>query len=169
MMPRSRSSPTEVVARPPAGGTARRRKRSLWRRLWLRFRWPLLALGVILAAAVIDVALRYVPAVQALQHGRTEVTQAQSVLTGDLAHLDQARVAQARSLLADAELDFGSRSAVLADGWIGGVVAHLPWVGSQVDAARLLRTAGEDGTVAGTNVVGLVEQLVPNGSSTQVP
>ena len=168
-MPRSRSSPTEVVARPPAGGTARRRKRSPWRRLWLRFRWPLLALGVILAAAVIDVVVRYVPAVQALQHGRTEVAQAQSVLTGDLAHLDKARVAQARSLLADAELDFGSRSAVLADGWIGGVVDHLPWVGSQVEAARLLRTAGEDGTVAGTNVVGLVEQLVPNGTTAQVP
>ena len=168
-MPRSRSSPTEVVARPPAGGTARRRKRSTWRRLWLRFRWPLLALGILLVAAVIDVLFRYVPAVQALQHGRTEVAQAQSVLTGDLAHLDKARVAQARALLADAELDFGSRSAVLADGWIGGVVAHLPWVGSQVDAARLLRTAGEDGTVAGTNVVSLVEQLVPTGTTGQVP
>jgi hypothetical protein len=129
----------------------------------------LVALGVLLAAAVIDILFRYVPAVQALQHGRIEVSQAQAVLTGDLAHLDKTRVSRARSLLADAELDFGSRSAVLADGWIGGVIDHLPLVGAQVEAARLLRTAGEDGTVAGANVVGLVEKLVPTGSSAQTP
>jgi Protein of unknown function (DUF4012) len=168
-MPRMRSHPTEVVARPPEGGTTRRRKRSRWRRLWHRVRWPLLALGVLFVVAAIDGVVRYLPAVQALQHGRNDVAQAQTVLTGDLAHLNQARVAQARSLLADAEQDFGSRSAVLADGWIGGVAAHLPWVGSQVDAARLLRIAGEDGTVAGTNIVSLVEQLVPSGTTAQTP
>jgi hypothetical protein len=168
-MPRSRSHPGEVVARPPEGGTTRRRKRSRWRRLWQRARWPLLALGVLVVIAVIDGLVRYLPAVQALQHGRSNVAQAQALLTGDIAHLDQRRVAQARSLLADAELDFGSRSAVLADGWIGGVAADLPWIGSQVTAARLLRTAGEDGTIAGTNIVGLVEQLVPGGSAPQLP
>jgi Protein of unknown function (DUF4012) len=168
-MPRSRSHPSEVVARPPEGGTTRRRKRSRWRRLWHRVRWPLLALGVLVVAAAIDVVVRYVPAIQALQHGRTDVAQAQTLLTGDLAHLDQARVAHAGSLLADAGQDFGSRSAVLADGWIGGVAAHLPWVGPEVDAARLLRTAGEDGTMAGTNIVGLVEQLVPRGTVAQLP
>src|ERR1035437_37359 len=168
-MPRSRSHPTEVVARPASEGTARRRKRSRGRRLWLRVRWPLLALGLLFVAAVVDLAVRYLPAVQALQHGRNDVSQAQTLLTGDLAHLDHARVAQAHDLLADAEQDFGSRSAVLADGWIGGVAAHLPWVGSQVDAARLLRAAGEDGTVAGTNIVGLVEQLVPSGTTAQLP
>ncbi len=168
-MPRSRSHPTEVVARPPEGGSTRRRKRSRWRRLWQRVRWPLLTLGVLVVIAVIDGLVRYLPAVQALQHGRSDVAQAQALLTGDIAHLDQSRVAQARSLLADAELDFGSRSAVLADGWIGGVAADLPWVGSQVTAARLLRTAGEDGTIAGTNIVGLVEQLVPGGSAPQLP
>jgi Protein of unknown function (DUF4012) len=168
-MPRSRSHPTEVVARPPEGGTTRRRKRSRWRRLWHRFRWPMLALGVLVVIAVIDGLVRYLPAVQALQHGRNDVAQAQTLLTGDIAHLDQRRVAQARSLLADAELDFGSRSAVLADGWIGGVADSLPWIGSQVSAARLLRTAGEDGTVAATNIVGLVEQLVPSGTTAQLP
>src|ERR1035437_10109776 len=168
-MPRSRSHPTEVVARPASEGTARRRKRSRGRRLWLRVRWPLLALGLLFVAAVVDLAVRYLPAVQALQHGRNDVSQAQTLLTGDLAHLDHARVAQAHDLLADAEQDFGSRSEVLADGWIGGVAAHLPWVGSQVDAARLLRAAGEDGTVAGTNILGLVEQLVPSGTTAQLP
>jgi hypothetical protein len=168
-MPRTRSHPAEVVARPPEGGTTRRRKRSRWRRLWLRARWPLLALGALIVLAAIDVVARYVPAVLALQHGRNEVAQAQTLLTGDLAHLDQTRVAQARSLLADAELDFGSRSAVLADGWIGAAAAHLPLVGSQVTAARLLRTAGEDGTVAATNIVGLVEELVPSGTAPQLP
>jgi hypothetical protein len=115
-MPRMRSHPTEVVARPPEGGTTRRRKRSRWRRLWHRVRWPLLALGVLVVVAAIDGVVRYLPAVLALQHGRNEVAQAQTLLTGDLAHLDQTRVAQARTLLADAELDFGSRSAVLAGG-----------------------------------------------------
>jgi hypothetical protein len=168
-MPRSRSHPSEVVARPPEGGATRRRKRSRWRRLWQRVRWPVLALAVLLLVAAIDVLARYLPAVQALEHGRNDVVQAQTLLTGDLAHLNQARVAQARYLLADAEQDFGSRSGVLADGWIGGVAAHLPGVGSQVDAARLLRTAGEDGAVAGTSIVGLVEQLVPSGTTAQIP
>lgn len=155
--------------RPAAEGGTRRRKRSRGRTLWLRIRWPLLALGVLTVASAVDLAVRYVPAVQALQHGRDEVTGAQALLTGDLAHLDQPRAAHARSMLADAALDFGTRSTVLADGWIGGVAAHLPWLGSQVEATRLLRSAGEDGTVAGANVVSLVEQLVPNGSPTQAP
>jgi hypothetical protein len=132
-------------------------------------RWPLSAVGVLLAIAAIDIVVRYLPSIQALQHGRTDVAQAQTLLTGDLAHLDQARVARAGSLLADAEQDFGSRSAVLADGWIGGLAAHLPLLGSQVEAARLLRTAGEDGTLAGTNIVGLVEELVPRGTAVQPP
>ena len=124
---------------------------------------------MLVVLVAIDVLVRYLPAVQALQHGRTEVSQAQALLTGDIAHLDQRRVAQARSLLADAEQDFGPRSTVLADGWIGGVAADLPLVGSQVTAARLLRTAGEDGAIAGTNIVGLVEQLVPSGTGTPIP
>lgn len=156
-----------MVARPPGEGTTRRRKRSRWRKLWLRTRWPLLALGVLVLVAAVDVVVRYVPAVQALQHGRNDVTQAQALLTGDLEHLDKGRVARARTLLADAQQDFGARSAVLADGWMGGIAAHLPLAGPQVQAARLLRTAGEDGTVAGTNIVGLVEQLVPGGTATQ--
>jgi hypothetical protein len=168
-MPRSRSHPSEVVARPPEGGTTRRRKRSRWRRLWYRVRWPVLALAVLVLLAAIDVLARYLPAVQALEHGRSDVVQAQALLTGDLAHLDKARVAQAHALLADAQQDFGSRSALLADGWIGGVAAHLPGAGPQVVAARLLRTAGEDGAVTGANIVGLVEQLVPSGTTAPTP
>jgi len=166
-MPRTRSDPSEVVARPPEGGTTRRRKRSRWRRLWRRVRWPLLAVGVLFVAAAIDVVVRYVPAVQALQHGRDEVLQAKALLTGDLAHLDQAKLVRAHGLLADAEHDFGARSSVLSDGWIGSTAALLPWAGPQVQAARLVRVAGEDGTVAGANVVALVEHLVPSGTATQ--
>ncbi len=167
-MPRSRSSPTEVVARPPEeAATKRRRRRSRWRRYWRRFRWPLVALGVLALAAIIDVLVRYVPAVQALQHGRAEVSQAQALLTGDLAHLDQPRLVRAQALLVDAEKDFGTRSAVLADGWIGSIMAHLPVMDRQVQAARLIRTAGEDGTAAGAQVVGLVDQLAPGGTTNQ--
>lgn len=54
---------------------------------------------MLLLVAAIDVLARYLPAVQALEHGRNDVTQAQALLTGDLAHLNQARVAQARYLL----------------------------------------------------------------------
>lgn len=166
-MPRSRSSPDEVVARPPeSDARVRRRKRSRARKLWDRTKWPLLVLGVLAVATVVDVVVRYLPAVQALQHGRDEVAQVQSLLTGDLAHLDQARLTKAQGLLADAQADFSSRSAVLSDGWIGGIADHLPLVGSQVEAARRLRTAGYDGTVAGGQIVTLVDNLLPGSGST---
>ena len=166
-MPRSRSSPDEVVARPPESDVReRRRKRSRKRKLWDRAKWPLLAFGVLLVATAVDLAVRYLPAVQALQHGRDDVSQVQTLLTGDLAHLDQERLTRAQGLLADAQADFGSRSGVLADGWIGGVVDHLPVLGSQVEAARRLRTAGYDGTVAGSQIVSLVGNLLPGTGST---
>jgi hypothetical protein len=156
-----------VVARPPESDVReKRRKRSRRRKLWDRARWPLLAFGVLCVASIVDVAARYLPAALALQHGRDDVTQVQTLLTGDLAHLDQARITRAQALLADAQADFGSRSAVLSDGWIGGVAAHLPLLGPQVEAARALRAAGRDGTLAGSQIVTLVGQLVPAPGST---
>jgi hypothetical protein len=113
------------------------------------------------------VALRYVPAAQALQHGRDDALQAQSLLTGDLARLDQARLLRAQGLLEDAAKDFGERSSALSDGWIGGVAVHLPLIGPQVEAARLLRTAGQDGAQTGSDIVGLVQRLLPSDRSTQ--
>ncbi|MBJ7596304.1 MAG: DUF4012 domain-containing protein [Candidatus Dormibacteraeota bacterium] len=124
-------------------------------------------MGLIALATVIDVAARYVPAVQAVQHGRDEVTQAEALLTGDLAHLNQARLDQARGLFVDAQQDFGPQSAVLASGWIGGVIGHLPFLDKQIQAARLIRIAGQDGAVAATDVVDLLKQLAPNAPSAQ--
>ena len=58
-MPRSRSSPDEVVARPPeSDARVRRRKRSRARKLWDRTKWPLLVLGVLAVATVVDVVVR---------------------------------------------------------------------------------------------------------------
>jgi hypothetical protein len=58
-------------------------------------------------------------------------------------------------------------SAVLADGWIAGIAVHLPWVGRQLQAARALRTAGEDAASAGASLVGLAAQLADPGTAQQ--
>jgi hypothetical protein len=126
---------------------------------WRTFRWPLLAVTVLLAAAVVDVGVRYVPAIRALQQGRDAAEQARTLLVGDLSHIDRQRIDEADALLVSAAADFGTKSSVLADGWIAGIAIHLPWVGTQLQAARALRTAGEDAAGAGANLVGLAAQL----------
>lgn len=160
---------SEIVVDPSHSGRARGRKRGQRRRWWRRLRWPLLGLGVLLVAVAIDIGVRYAPAVLALQHGRDDLLQAKSLMTGDLAHLDRARVSRARSLLSDAEAQFGSRSQIVADGWLTSVAAHLPWLGPQTDAARVLRDAGAAGSRVGSDIMAMVEQLLPDQNAAQTP
>jgi hypothetical protein len=135
---------------------------------WLRRRWLHLALigipVVLLAVLAVDVAVRYVPAVRALQDGRTAAMQAEALLRNDPAHLDRARVAQAASLLQRASADFGARSAILDDGWVMSAAGHLPWVGDQVQVARALRHIGIVGVRLGLDVVPLVNDMLPDPS-----
>jgi hypothetical protein len=113
----------EIVTARSSRGQRRRRTRSRWRR-WLRYlgwrtlRWPLLAVAILLATAVVDVGVRYVPAIRALQQGRDAAEQARTLLVGDLSHIDRQRIDQADALLVSAAADFGANSSVLADGWV---------------------------------------------------
>jgi hypothetical protein len=115
----------------------------------------------------VDLATRYVPALRALQDGRDAALQAAALLRDDAAHLDAARVEQARLLLARAQDDFGPRSEILISGTSGGILAHLPWVGGQVDATRALRTAGASAVRLGVDLTPLVAQVLPNAGGTQ--
>jgi hypothetical protein len=85
--------------------------------------------------------------------------QARALLVGDIEHIDRGRLDQARGLLTAATADFAQNSSVIADGWLGGIAAHLPWLGTEVNATRALRRAGEDAASAGATLVGLAEQL----------
>ncbi|MGH7751109.1 MAG: hypothetical protein ACREQ5_41045, partial [Candidatus Dormibacteria bacterium] len=133
---------------------------------WLRRRWLRLALIalpiVILAGLAVDVAARYVPALRALEDGKTAAMQAESLLRNDPAHLDRARVAQASALLQQASADFGAKSAIVNDGVLAKVAAHLPWMGDQVGVARALRQTGIVGVRLGLDVVPLVTDMLPD-------
>jgi hypothetical protein len=171
-VPSTPRSLDEVVTDRSSGGQPQRRKRSIWRRWrrylgWRRLRWPLLAVTILLAAAGVDIGVRYVPAIAALEHGRAAADQARVLLVGDLTHLDRQRIDQADALLVSAVADFGPNSSVLADGWIAGIAVHLPWVGAQMQAARALRVAGADAASAGASLVGLAAQLADPGTAPQ--
>lgn len=118
---------------------------------------------VVGVAAVIDLGIRYVPALQALQDGRDAVMQARTLLGGDIGHLDPSRLAAARALMDRAEADFGPRSAVLADGWIGSVLDVIPGASRQVDAIRALRSTGAAATRVGHDVTDLIADIAPAG------
>jgi hypothetical protein len=148
----------------------RRRPRGPLRRAWDRYRFPLLSVALLIvlgAVAVgIDIGTRYLPALRALQDGRDAALQAAALLRDDSAHLDAARLDQARALLAKAQDDFGSRSQILATGSSGWVLAHLPWVSGQVEAARALRTAGAAAVQLGADLTPLVEQVLAKTDAT---
>ena len=133
------------------------------RRTWLR----LALIGapvVLLAVLAADVAVSYVPALRALEHGKTVAMQAEALLRADPAHLDRARVARASSLLQQASADFGSGSAILDDGLLARVAVHLPWLGDQMQVARALRQTGIAGVRLGLDVVPLVRDMLPDPS-----
>ena len=62
-------------------------------------------------------------------------------------------------MLDTAKQDFGQRSSVIDNGWIGGLLSHLPGVDRQVTAVRALRHAGEDGTSLALDLIPVLENL----------
>jgi hypothetical protein len=119
---------------------------------------------VLLAMLAVDVAMRYVPAVRAIQDGRTAAMEAEALLRNDPAHLDRPRVAQAASLLHRASADFGVKSTIVEDGWLARAGDHLPLVGDQVRVAQALRQTGIAGVRLGLDVVPLLSDLLPDPS-----
>jgi len=139
-----------------------------------RLRWPLSrrwTLGVLggvavaVAAVVVVLLVRYLPAYNALQQGRTDVLGAEGILRSAGLDPTSDQLAAANAQLEDAKLDFGDRSSVIDNGWISGVVAHLPWFDRQVTAVRALRHAGEDGTNLALDLIPLLKDL-HSGSAT---
>ncbi len=82
-----------------------------------------LGIVAVLVAVVIVALVRYLPAYNALQQGRTDVLGAESLLRS--AGLDPTadQLAEATALLDDAQEAFGPRSSVIDDGWIAGALA----------------------------------------------
>jgi hypothetical protein len=156
--------PDPAIVASPVDRPRRRRTTHHRRLLWRRLRWWLVGLAVLVIALLAVSAVRYYSAVEALLNGRSEVVSAQHLLTGDLSHLDHARLEQASADLRAAEDDFGARSEILGDGWLAGIATHVPGISANVEGARRLRTAGEDGTRLGLDVIGLVEQVIPSST-----
>lgn len=133
-----------------------------------RRRWPLsrgwtfgIGAGIVaaLAAVAIVVLVRYVPAYQAMEQGRTDVLGAEAILRS--AGLDPTtdQLSAATAMLNDAKQDFGSRSSVIDNGWLAGALASLPGLDRQVAAVRSLRHAGEDGTSLALDLMPLLRDL----------
>jgi Protein of unknown function (DUF4012) len=112
-----------------------------------------------LALVVVVALIRYLPAYQALQQGRTDVLGAESILRSAGLAPTSDELAKVTTLLGEAKQDFGPRSSVIEDGWIAGTVAHLPWFDKQVAAVRALRHAGEDGTNLALDLTPLLQKL----------
>jgi hypothetical protein len=137
-------------------------------------RWPLsrrwtlgvlAGIGVVLVATLAVLLLRYLPAYNALQQGRTDVLSAEGILRSAGLDPSPQELAAASSQLNDAKLDFGDRSSVIDNGWIAGVVGHLPWFDRQVAAVRALRHAGEDGTNLAVDLIPLLQDLHSGSAS----
>ena len=148
----------------PMGQPRRRRSTRPRRSLWRRLRWWVLGLAVVAIVLLGVSAVRYYSAAEALLNGRSEVVSAKDLLTGDLSHLDHARLEQAATDLRAAEDDFGARSEILGDGWLADIATCIPGISTKVEAARELRTAGEDGTRLGLDVIGVVAQVIPSST-----
>lgn len=123
-----------------------------------------LGVVVVLLAVVIVALIQYLPAYNALQQGRTDVLGAEAILRS--AGLDPSadQLAAATSMLDGAKQDFGARSSVIDNGWIAGVLSHLPGIDGQVTAVRALRHAGEDGTNLALDLLPVLQDL-HSGSS----
>ncbi len=65
----------------------------------------------------------------------------------------------ATTLLNAAGRDFGPTSSVIDDGWIAGVLAHLPAIDRQVAAVRSMRHAGDSGTELALDLIPVLQNL----------
>lgn len=133
-----------------------------WHRRLLRRRLLLVAAvpAVLLIAAAIELGVAYAPAVQALLDGRDAAQSAADLLRTAAAHPDAATLDRATALLQQAQADLGERSQVLDSGLIGGVLAHLPWSGDQVQAVRQLRHAGQAAVATGLDLLPVARRLL---------
>ncbi len=136
-----------------------------WYRRLLRRRVLLLAAvpAVLLIAAAIELGVAYAPAVQALLDGRDAAQSAAALLRTAAARPDTATLDRATALLQEAQDDLGERSQVLDSGLIGGVVAHLPWAGEQMQAVRQLRHAGQAAVATGLDLLPVARRLLDPG------
>ena len=117
-------------------------------------------------AVAVDLLVRYLPAVQAIQDGRDAATTAETSVKAALAHGDAADFAAANSALVRARDDFTTRSTVLGDGWIAAIASHLPGLGDQVQAVQAMRAAGAYGSQLGIDLLPVVQQILPTGGGT---
>ncbi len=117
------------------------------------------------AAVVVVLLLRYLPAYNALQQGRADVLSAEGILRSAGLDPTSQELSAASAQLNDAKLDFGERSSVIDNGWIAGIVGHLPWFDRQVAAVRALRHAGEDGTDLAIDLIPLLQDLHSGSAS----
>ena len=108
---------------------------------------------------VVVALVRYLPAYNALEQGRTDVLGAEGILRSAGLDPTSDQLAAATTMLEAAKQDFGQRSSVIDDGWIAGALAHLPWVDRQVAAVRALRHAGEDGTSLALDLIPVLQDL----------
>src|ERR1017187_7989322 len=147
------------ATQPTLLGTPRRRRRRHGR--WpLSRRWTIVLGFVGAVIAVIVVALvRYLPAYQAVQQGRTDVLGAESILRSAGLNPTSDQLATAAAMFNEAKQDFGQRSSVIDEGWIAGALARLPGVDRQVAAVRALRHAGEDGTSLALDLIPVLHEL----------
>jgi hypothetical protein len=103
--------------------------------------------------------IRYLPAYNALQQGRDDALSAEAIISGAGLDPSSADLTRATSLLNEAKLDFGENSSVIDDGWIAGILGHLPWSDRQVSAVRDLRHAGEDASSLALDLIPVLQDL----------
>jgi hypothetical protein len=136
-----------------------RRKRRRWP---FARRWTIgvvLGIAVVLVGVVIVALVTYLPAYNALEQGRTDVLGAESILRSAGLDPTSAQLAEVTTLLDAAKQDFGDHSSVIDNGWIGGLLGHVPGIDRQVTAVRALRHAGEDGTSLALDLLPVLENL----------
>jgi hypothetical protein len=117
------------------------------------------------AVVAVDLLVRYLPAVQALQAGRDAATSAENSVRAALATGSPADFAAANAALVRSRDDFTSGSSVIDDGWLAGVASYLPWIGDEVQAVRAMRHAGAYGSQLGIDLLPVVQRVIPSPGS----
>ncbi|MBV8195150.1 MAG: hypothetical protein JOY80_06435, partial [Candidatus Dormibacteraeota bacterium] len=136
--------------------TLQPRRRKHRRRFWL------IVAGVILtglAALGVDLALRYLPAIRALDDGRTAAAQAQSLMQRGVDKLGDSDLSQLQSLLIRAQGDFGGKSRVIETSWLLDIAGRLPFAGDQVNALRGLRDTGSASAQLGLDALPMLRDV----------
>ena len=118
-----------------------------------------LFVGFLAIVVLIDVLVRYLPAVNALSSGRDAALRAQADLRSALSSGSAASFTTVQNDLTEARTDFTTSSTVIDEGWLIAIASHLPWVGDQVNATVAMRHAGAYGTQLGIDLLPLVQSI----------